>query len=78
MSSTTAFMCRLPSALHAKVLEQASENGRSMNSEIVIQLERAYGGMVSGDRERAFKDALAMLSKASLPTRFKLVVDEDA
>jgi hypothetical protein len=37
---TEQFVVRLPPGLRAKIAERASENGRSMNSEVVAALEK--------------------------------------
>lgn len=37
------FNLRFPEGLRETVKDQAKENGRSMNAEIVFQLKRAYG-----------------------------------
>lgn len=37
------FMLRLPDGLRDKIKEEAKENLRSMNAEIVLKLSRAYG-----------------------------------
>lgn len=34
---------RFPDGMRAFIKEQAKENGRSMNAEIIFQLKRAYG-----------------------------------
>lgn len=73
------FMLRLPQGLHEKVMTEAEKNGRSMNSEIVSQLERCYQGRSLeeiGAREKAFEDALEMMRSSIRPMKFKLVLDE--
>lgn len=54
---------RLPRELRDRLLIEAAKNNRSINSEIVSQLQRAYGLSI-GEREKAFADALNMLQAA--------------
>lgn len=40
---TDQFQLRFPNGMRELVKQNASENGRSMNAEIIFQLKRIYG-----------------------------------
>lgn len=73
------FMLRLPEGMRDRIAAEAEKNGRSMNSEIVAQLERVHSGLTeaeTGAREKAFEDALRMFRDKCdihVPMRWTLV-----
>ena len=60
---TTLTLKNIPDELHALLRESAEKNRRSLNSEILVRLESAFGAPVLSVREdarslRAFTDAM--------------------